>query len=107
MIQLHPANGPLRRVTFTLPADIHAREAGLVGEFLDESWNPCGHPMTQGADGRWRVTLELEAGRSYRFRYWVNGAEWRCDERCPQLPSPSGGHDSLLELPRPALVGQT
>lgn len=99
MVQLHPTNTERRSVTFTLPKSILAQSAGLVGDFVDESWNPCGHPMIQDTDGRWWITLELEAGRAYEFRYWVNGSEWHNDDGCPQVPNPYGSHNSVLWVP--------
>jgi len=96
MVELHPSKGTTRRVVFTLPGTIQASSAAVVGDFLDVSWYPAGHPMTRCADGRWQLTLELEAGQAYEFRYWVNGCEWHNDDCCPQIPNPFGSHNSVF-----------
>ncbi len=85
-------------VTFTLPDGFEVERAGVVGDFDEASWNPEGFPMHQDADGRWRVTLELNAGRSHEFRYLINGCTWINDETCPTIPNPFGSRNNVLNL---------
>ncbi|PKO21361.1 MAG: glycoside hydrolase [Chloroflexi bacterium HGW-Chloroflexi-1] len=66
------------RVTFELPSSIWAERVNLVGDFND--WDTTRDEMRQGrADGNWRITLTLPAGREYQFRYLVNGRDWQND----------------------------
>lgn len=64
------------RVVFELPACIWADRIFLVGEFND--WSLQSVPFVQGRDGIWRAAVDLVAGRSYQFRYLVDGT-WQTD----------------------------
>jgi hypothetical protein len=64
------------RVVFELPACIWADRIFLVGDF--NSWSLDITPFVQGRDGVWRAAVDLVAGRSYQFRYLVDGA-WQTD----------------------------
>jgi 1,4-alpha-glucan branching enzyme len=69
------------RVTFRVSQEIWADSIALVGEFND--WDPHSLPLHQcRGDEGWSVTIELEAGRTYRFRYVVDGEEWMDDDHC-------------------------
>ncbi|MGK2929069.1 MAG: isoamylase early set domain-containing protein, partial [Acidimicrobiales bacterium] len=54
-------------VHFDLPSELEIDHAAVVGDF--NGWDAEGHPMTKGDDGRWTVTVSLEPGAAYRFRY--------------------------------------
>ncbi len=79
MIRKSPSSRPgFLRVTFELPSTVWAERVALVGEFND--WDKQHDFLTQDhTDAIWRVTLELEAGRQYQFRYLVNGTDWHND----------------------------
>lgn len=70
-----PRSGHVR-VVFELPACIWADRIFLVGDF--NSWSMDITPFIQGRDGVWRAAVDLVAGRSYQFRYLVDGA-WQTD----------------------------
>jgi hypothetical protein len=68
------ARATVRR-TFRLPASVGQRVA-LVGEL--NGWSPDAHPMRR--EGGWfTVTVDLEPGRTYRYRYLVDGERWEND----------------------------
>lgn len=99
MIEKEPANKPNRvRVTFLLPSNLWADRVNLVGEFND--WDTMATPMSRSrADANWRVTVELEAGRRYKFRYLVDGKEWLNDWHADDhAENPYGSYDSVLDL---------
>jgi 1,4-alpha-glucan branching enzyme len=85
-------------VTFELPSNTWARRVSLVGEFND--WDTRGVPMTRNrVDADWRATIELEAGRRYRFRYLVDGKEWLNDWHADDyIENPHGSDDSVVDL---------
>jgi 1,4-alpha-glucan branching enzyme len=93
-----PTKRGLARVTFALPAIIWAERVNLVGEFND--WDTQATPMSHdhpGAD--WQASVELEAGRRYRFRYLVDGKEWLNDWHADDyLENPYGSYDSVVDL---------
>ena len=68
---------PTCRVTFQLPKDIEAEEVSLAGEF--NNWDTAATPLKK-VKGVWKVSLELNQGQEYQFRYLVNGSEWHNDE---------------------------
>jgi 1,4-alpha-glucan branching enzyme len=85
-------------VTFELPLTGHTERVNLVGEFNDwdesATWMCCDE-----SEPNWRVTLELEAGRRYRFRYLVDGHEWINDWYADDFAeNPYGSYDSVLDL---------
>jgi 1,4-alpha-glucan branching enzyme len=91
----------LARVTFELPSTMWAERVNLVGEFND--WDTTATPMTHSrSDANWKVTLELKAGRRYRFRYLVDGKEWLNDWRADDhVENPYGSYDSVIDLTEP------
>lgn len=85
------------RVTFTLPAEANAQSACLCGDFNE--WDKTSHPMKKKKDGSFSLTLELEAGRHYHFRYFLDGERWENDwEADAYAPNPFGSEDSVLNL---------
>lgn len=67
------------KVTFSLPkkAAASAKTVHLVGEF--NNWDEKVTPMKKLKDGSFSITLELETGREYQFRYLIDGIEWEND----------------------------
>lgn len=85
------------RVTFDLPSDVGAREVALCGEFNE--WNPSAHPMKHRKDGRFSTTVSLLSGRTYRFRYLLDGKRWENDWSADgYVQNEFGTEDSLLDL---------
>jgi 1,4-alpha-glucan branching enzyme len=85
-------------VTFRLPSSTWAERVNLVGEFND--WDTTATPMVRSrADDEWHVSVELEAGRRYRFRYLVDGQEWLNDWHADDYAeNPFGSDDSVVDL---------
>ena len=65
---------PICKVTFSLPEAIQAESVHLLGDF--NNWNPAKAAMKKQKDGRFTITLNLDKGREYQFRYLVNNTEW-------------------------------
>lgn len=85
-------------VTFILPSNIWAERVNLVGEFND--WDTRATPMNRNrADANWKVSLELETGKPYRFRYLIDGKEWLNDWHADDhVENPYGSFDSIVDL---------
>lgn len=62
------------RVTFKYPNEEQADSVALAGEFND--WSLEANPMKQLKDGSYSVTVTLEPGRSYHYRYVLDGDVW-------------------------------
>lgn len=86
------------RVTFELSSTLWAERVNLAGEFND--WDTTATPMTRNrSDANWKVTVELEAGRRYAFRYLVDGKEWLNDWHADDhIDNPYGSYDSVVDL---------
>lgn len=83
------------KVTFVLPDAIQADTVNLVGDFND--WNELATPM-QRRNGEFRVSLDLDPGCEYQFRYLVNGAEWHNDWHADgYVPNPYCGENSVVQ----------
>jgi len=90
---------PVCKVTFRLPeqATGNARSVYIVGEF--NNWDAMSTPMKRLKNGQWKVTLELEPGREYRYRYLIDGSKWENDWCADKyIPNPFGGDDSVVVL---------
>ncbi|MCL4704951.1 isoamylase early set domain-containing protein [bacterium] len=84
------------QVTFELPAEVNVQSANLCGEF--NAWDTNAHPMKRRKDGSFTLTLSLDAGRQYRFRYWLDGERWENDSTADgYAPNPFGSEDSLVQ----------
>jgi 1,4-alpha-glucan branching enzyme len=88
---------PVGKVTFKLPKEAAraARKVHVVGEFND--WDRKATPMARLKDGGFSVTLDLEPGREYRFRYLIDEQIWENDWEADKYePSPYGAEDSVV-----------
>jgi 1,4-alpha-glucan branching enzyme len=88
---------PVCKVTFKLPKQV-AGEAGavaLAGEF--NGWDTAATPMKKLKSGDFTVTLDLETGREYQFRYLIDGDRWENDEAADgYVTSPYPGVDNSV-----------
>jgi len=68
------------KVTFLVPSQVAAgaQKASLVGEF--NGWDPKATRMQKLKTGEFKVTLDLEVGREYQFRYLLDDHKWTNDE---------------------------
>ena len=84
-------------VTLRLPDELDATTAVVAGDFNE--WSLTEDPMSRGSDGSLQRTLELEIGRTYHYRYFVDGARWENDWTADAYePNDFGGDDSVLDL---------
>ena len=90
-----PSAGPvLVPITFRLPLSLGADAVDLVGEFTE--WQPI--PMVR-SDQHFLVSINLEVGRSYRFKYLLDGVRWENDWSADDYVSNEfGGTDSVIHV---------
>jgi hypothetical protein len=82
-------------VTFRLPAAVQAESVALCGDFND--WSADATLLELGSDGYWRVAVALQPGRSYRYRYLINGERWEnAWDADAYVPNAHGGTDSVV-----------
>ncbi len=91
---------PLCTVTFSLPVEAapYAEKVVLLGDF--NNWIAQENSEMTRTDVHFEVTLELATGRSYEFRYLIDGKYWENDwDADAYLPSPFAGiTNSVLVL---------
>ena len=91
--------GSACKVTFVLPKAA-APDAGsvcILGEF--NNWSADASPLVMREEGDFAITLELEAGRAYRFRYVIDGWKFENDWFADRYePNPYGGEDSVVDV---------
>lgn len=86
------------KVEFIVPDAVaaDAETVFLVGDF--NNWDEQATPMEKFKNGKFKVTLDLEPGRSYQFRYLVNGTQWHNDwEADRYVANPYSGDNSVVE----------
>ena len=93
------AHGLIARVTFVLPESIWADAIYLVGDFND--WNPRSHPMQRDREGKWVLTVDLDLGRAYQFRYLRDGEEWINDNQADAYVHNPYGSDNFVVVTDP------
>jgi 1,4-alpha-glucan branching enzyme len=89
-------NRPACKVTFSLPKEAapEAESVFILGDF--NNWSPEANPLTRLDEGNFTITLELEIGRAYRFRYMIDGWKYENDWFADRYePNPYGGEDSI------------
>ena len=90
----------ITRVTFTLPDSLWAEKVYLVGDFND--WQQTATPLTRTHAGEWRVTVDLESGRTYQFRYLCDNTRWLNDSNADGYVASPYGDDNFVVVTEPA-----
>ena len=77
--KLYHKTMPLCKVTFTLPgvAAPAAQHVSIVGDF--NNWSITQDPMKKSVRGDFTISLDLETGREYQFRYLIDETRWEND----------------------------
>ena len=84
------------RVTFSIPVSWLDRHVAVVGDF--NGWDPTATPMKKRGDVR-TVTVTLQAGRRYRFRYLDVLGRWHDDPAADDVePGGVGSTDCIIDL---------
>lgn len=84
----------IARVTFIIPSGIWVDKVYLVGEF--NNWNQTSHPFRYDREGRWVITVDLELGRVYEFRYLFDDDSWTNDDHADGYIRNPHGSDNFV-----------
>ena len=85
------------KVTFRLPkvAAPGARNVSIVGDF--NGWNIYANPMKKLKSGDFTITLELQSGKEYQFRYLIDDNRWENDWNADKyVKGPFGSDNSVI-----------
>ena len=89
--------GIICRATFDLHPGVEAKRVSLCGDF--NQWSETSLPMIKRKDGRFSITVSLEAGKTYRFKYLIDGCSWENDwDADGYNANDFGTEDSLIKL---------
>lgn len=89
--------GTICRVTFKYNNPGSFENAAIVGEF--NSWSAQENPMKKLKNGSFSVTLSLQAGNSYQFRYLLDDDTWTNDEEADSyVPNKYGEDNSVVTV---------
>jgi 1,4-alpha-glucan branching enzyme len=84
------------KVTFVLPADEPAAKVIVAGDFND--WDEGGITLRKRGETR-SVSLVLDPGRRYAFRYRAADGSWFNDPDAHAYePNEFGDHNSIIDL---------
>jgi hypothetical protein len=95
------------RVVFELPSCVWADRIYVTGDFND--WQQQDTPLRQDRSGVWLAAVDLPRGKSYQFRYVIDG-QWRTDSHADGFAENSfGSQNSIVvaELPDAGLIIET
>ncbi len=83
----------LCKVKFSVTKEVAetAKSAHLVGDFND--WDTSAIPMKKAKGGSYHISLELETGKEYQFRYLLDNQRWENDINADKFV-PNGFGDS-------------
>lgn len=94
---------PTVPVTFTLPGEVGAGDVALCADF--NGWTAGSIPLNRGSDGAWVVTVPLEPGNTYRYRYLLDGERWENAWHADRYePNPFGSDDSVIIVDWPEFL---
>jgi 1,4-alpha-glucan branching enzyme len=88
---------PICKVTFRLPKEAAkpSETVHIVGEF--NNWDIYATPMKKLKSGAFTVTLDLDRGREYQFRYLMDETKWENDWQADKyVPTPYGNAENSV-----------
>lgn len=84
---------------FAFRAPAGSKSVSLAGEF--NGWSTSAWPMSDAdGDGVWSITVPLETGRSYQYKFVVNGGEWMTDPWA-EATDPNNYNNGIVFTRRP------
>ena len=90
---------PVCKVSFKVTKELAngALKVNLCGDF--NNWNETSDEMNALKDGSFSLSFDLETGRSYQFRYLLDGSIWVNDEAADHYEdSGFNSQNSVIEL---------
>ncbi len=90
---------PKCKVTFRLSSQAakKAKDVHIVGDF--NNWSKAAMPMKRLKDGAYVVTLDLDTGKEYQYRYLIDEDTWENDwDADKYVPSLFGGCENSVVI---------
>jgi 1,4-alpha-glucan branching enzyme len=88
---------PVCKVTFTLDKKQAggSKKIALLGDFNDRK-DKKSNQMRKLKDGSFSRTVDLEVGKAYQFRYFVDGENWINDPKADAYVSSEYGSENCI-----------
>lgn len=99
LYKAYPKKGKTCKVTFELPveATMGVNTISLVGDF--NNWDSSTHVLSKNKDGLYSITVVLDQGKEYQFRYLMDDFRWENDWAADKyLPSAYGNVDNSVVI---------
>lgn len=99
LYKAYPKKGTTCKVTFEIPqeASVGVNKIALVGDF--NNWDPSVNILKKNKDGLFSITISLEQGKEYQFRYLVDDFRWENDWAADKyFPSSYGNADNSVVI---------
>lgn len=99
LYKAYPKKGTTCKVTFELPeeATMGVSTVALVGDF--NAWNKGEHILKKNKEGLFSITITLDQGHEYQFRYLMDESRWENDWAADKyMPSGYGNSDNSVVI---------
>lgn len=99
LYKAYPKKGKTCKVTFELPveATMGVNTISLVGDF--NNWDSSTHVLSKNKEGLYSITVVLDQGKEYQFRYLMDDFRWENDWAADKyLPSAHGNVDNSVVI---------
>ena len=101
LVKKNSKEGNICKVTFSLPAEAggDAKDVRIAGDFNAWDASDGAYKLSQKKNGDWSVTLDLEKGREYQFRYLLDGVRWENDWAADKyVPAPNTHEENSVVI---------
>jgi 1,4-alpha-glucan branching enzyme len=88
-------NGKVK-VTFSQPYAEGQPQVSVVGDFND--WSETAHRLAKRSNGTCSVSVTLDEGGRYRFRYYRTDGSWYNDEAADAYEASEHGSENCILL---------
>lgn len=96
VIEARPDSAGTVTIIFRVPSVPNTKRINVVGEF--NQWSSVATPMERDDDG-FVARIAVPIGRTYRFRYLLDGQRWENDWAADSYAANQfGGDDSVIDL---------
>ncbi|MCX6046412.1 MAG: isoamylase early set domain-containing protein [Chloroflexi bacterium] len=89
----------MAQVTFRVPDGLWACALYLVGDF--NQWHNTSHPFERTKRDGWTITIYLEIGHAYQFRYRCEADHWLNDTHADAYVHNAYGSDNFVVVTDP------
>lgn len=86
---------PVCKVTFSIPAK-EAKKVVVTGDW--NKWSAKAEPLKKLKNGTWKATVDLDADKSYEFKYIVDGNYVNDDQADDYKWNDVGSENGVLNL---------